>query len=171
MTDLQDTEVIQLQQQRDQLQQQVNQLQQSIVESARSLAVELQGAVQLPQGYERSEGISSAWWQLTSLIALAHFNSGLDAPTRAQLQEIEKDTAKVMVNSRPSVSQDSLSREDIQSVMTDTTASNWLKQSLESAMRCDPVDAVNDAEVLHALLSKRCNEALGAPDTSLMTRS
>jgi hypothetical protein len=40
-------------------------------------------------------------------------------------------------------------------VLTDPTASRWLKDSLRSALDRDAVDAVNDAEVLTQILRNR----------------
>ena len=50
--------------------------------------------------------------------------------------------------------------EQIKAVLDNPGASNWLKHSLEQALRRDPVDAANDAEVLHTLLDRRCDELL-----------
>jgi uncharacterized protein (DUF2384 family) len=44
---------------------------------------------------------------------------------------------------------------EIQAVMTDPAASGWVKTALESALKRDPVDAVNDAELLLAVLTRR----------------
>jgi|25BtaG_2_1085352.scaffolds.fasta_scaffold10159_3 hypothetical protein len=43
-------------------------------------------------------------------------------------------------------------------IMEDPTASDWLIAALGSALRRDPVDAANDAEVLYRLLDRRCKE-------------
>lgn len=40
-------------------------------------------------------------------------------------------------------------------VMSDQGASCWVKTALESALKRDPVDAVNDAEFLLAVLTRR----------------
>ncbi len=45
------------------------------------------------------------------------------------------------------------------SVLKDPAASHWLKQSLESALQRDPVDALNDAECLCRLLQQEFQEA------------
>jgi hypothetical protein len=50
---------------------------------------------------------------------------------------------------------------EIEQVLTDPTASFWLKEALSSALDRDPVDAANDAEVLAQLLGRRCQEILG----------
>lgn len=43
----------------------------------------------------------------------------------------------------------------IENILTDPTASGWLKSALQSAVRRDPVDALNDALVLAATLEDR----------------
>ncbi|WP_198529937.1 hypothetical protein [Geminisphaera colitermitum] len=50
----------------------------------------------------------------------------------------------------------------IEDVLTDFTASDWLKTALRGALTRDPVDAANDAEVLAQLLSKRTQPTLEA---------
>ena len=45
---------------------------------------------------------------------------------------------------------------EIEEVLRDPTASLWLKQALSSALLRDPVDTINDAEVLVRLLDERC---------------
>lgn len=39
--------------------------------------------------------------------------------------------------------------------LNDPSASHWLRDALQSAMKRDPVDAANDAEVLARLLDER----------------
>jgi hypothetical protein len=48
----------------------------------------------------------------------------------------------------------------IEEVLRDPSASFWLKAALHSALARDPVDAVNDAEVLELLLDRRCRSML-----------
>lgn len=45
---------------------------------------------------------------------------------------------------------------EIDEVLRDPAASFWLSDALRSALLRDPVDAVNDAEVLARLLDARC---------------
>jgi hypothetical protein len=45
-------------------------------------------------------------------------------------------------------------------VLADPAASHWMKQALSSALRRDPVDAANDAEILAQLLDKHCRDVL-----------
>lgn len=45
--------------------------------------------------------------------------------------------------------------DEINSVMTDPSASSWVKAAFEAAIERDPVDAVNDAEFLLAALTRR----------------
>ena len=48
----------------------------------------------------------------------------------------------------------------IEEILRDPTASSWLKYALCSALRRDPVDAANDAEILAQLLARLCHEIL-----------
>jgi hypothetical protein len=45
-------------------------------------------------------------------------------------------------------------------VLSDPTASFWLRTTLRSALLRDPVDAANDCEFLARLLARRCEELL-----------
>ena len=45
-------------------------------------------------------------------------------------------------------------------VLADPASSKWLKASLESALRRDPVDALNDALVLAAVLEQQLRSVL-----------
>lgn len=44
-----------------------------------------------------------------------------------------------------------------QSLMKDPATSNWLKEQLKSTKLRDPVDAINDAEVLVSVLKERAS--------------
>jgi hypothetical protein len=46
-------------------------------------------------------------------------------------------------------------------VLTDLASSNWLKDSLESALERDPVDALNDALLLASVLDAQLRAVLG----------
>ena len=45
-------------------------------------------------------------------------------------------------------------------IMADPAASFWLKEALQKAITRDPVDALNDAEVLVAVLKGRLDSLL-----------
>jgi hypothetical protein len=45
-------------------------------------------------------------------------------------------------------------------VLSDPTASFWLRATLRSALLRDPVDAANDCEFLTRLLARRCEQLL-----------
>lgn len=47
-------------------------------------------------------------------------------------------------------------------IFMDPAASYWIKFALKTALTRDIVDAANDADVLAAVLSKRCGELLAA---------
>ena len=49
---------------------------------------------------------------------------------------------------------------EVQQVLADQCASYWLKASLQSALQRDPVDALNDALLLAALLDARLRTVL-----------
>lgn len=131
-------------------------LQQALIDSAKQHLVELTGALALPIGSDRNEGVSSAWWQLTGLTQLVHFNSGLDEATIQELRAI--DQLAIQATTKP-VDQALVASEadgEIAAALADPTASHWFKHSLQQALPRDPVDAVNDAEWLFELLNKRC---------------
>lgn len=44
---------------------------------------------------------------------------------------------------------------------SDPSASTWLKDSLRSALKRDPVDAANDSELLATILAKRAIDLQG----------
>ena len=46
-------------------------------------------------------------------------------------------------------------------VLADPTASHWLKNALRALDSRDPIDALNDAETLGAILETQLNELLG----------
>jgi len=50
----------------------------------------------------------------------------------------------------------------IETVLSDPAASDWLKQSLRSALQRDPLDAANDAAALSLMLSRRSGDVLSA---------
>ncbi len=54
----------------------------------------------------------------------------------------------------------------LEAVIEDPASSNWLKASVQTAIQRDPVDALNDALLLTALLDHRLREVieLGATD-------
>ena len=50
---------------------------------------------------------------------------------------------------------------DIQAILEDPAASDWLKVALTEAIERDPVDALNDALLLAQALDDRLRETLG----------
>lgn len=55
---------------------------------------------------------------------------------------------------------------DAGTVLADPSASHWLKQSIESALQRDPVDALNDALVLTAVLDGHLRGVLDLNDSA-----
>lgn len=53
---------------------------------------------------------------------------------------------------------------EVGAVLADPSTSRWLKQSIESALQRDPVDALNDALVLAAVLDSHLRDALDLND-------
>lgn len=49
---------------------------------------------------------------------------------------------------------------DIRRTLDDPAASYWLKQTLLDALKRDPIDAANDAEILQQLLQRRAQTLL-----------
>lgn len=49
----------------------MTELEQAIIDCAQLHLTQLKGALTLPNGLERSDGFTSAWWQLTGLAQLA----------------------------------------------------------------------------------------------------
>ena len=47
-------------------------------------------------------------------------------------------------------------------ILTDPTASNWLKDALTKLVTRDPLDALNDVEILHEILKARWKETLNS---------
>ncbi|HZE20238.1 MAG TPA: hypothetical protein VE402_08965 [Candidatus Angelobacter sp.] len=56
---------------------------------------------------------------------------------------------------------DVLSDPAVEEVMSDESASDWLKAALRTALERDPVDALNDALALTAALEGRLRSVLG----------
>ena len=56
---------------------------------------------------------------------------------------------------------EALSMPDIQQILEDPAASDWLKSALANAVVRDPVDALNDALLLAQTLDDRLREVLG----------
>ena len=56
---------------------------------------------------------------------------------------------------------DVISEPSVEGVMSDESASDWLKAALRTALERDPVDALNDALALAAALEGRLRSVLG----------
>ncbi|MGP5452678.1 hypothetical protein [Pseudomonas helleri] len=132
------------------------QLQRTLIESAKQHLVELTGALALPNGVDRNEGVSSAWWQLTALTQLTNFDSGLDEATKHELRAIDQLAIQATTQPVDKALVASEADSDIAAALADPTSSNWFRHSLQQALPRDPVDAVNDAGWLFELLNKRC---------------
>ncbi len=48
----------------------------------------------------------------------------------------------------------------VEAVIEDPASSHWLKASVQTAIRRDPVDALNDALLLAAVLDQRLREVM-----------
>ena len=59
---------------------------------------------------------------------------------------------------------DAAAEPTVEEVMRDRAASQWLKSALRSALERDPVDALNDAFVLAAVLEDRLRVELELSD-------
>jgi hypothetical protein len=49
---------------------------------------------------------------------------------------------------------------EVERILRDPAASHWLKSALESAIKRDPADALNDALLLAGILEERLREIL-----------
>jgi len=56
---------------------------------------------------------------------------------------------------------DVISEPSVEGVMSDESASDWLRAALRTALERDPVDALNDALALAAALEGRLRNVLG----------
>ena len=56
---------------------------------------------------------------------------------------------------------DVISEPSVEGVMSDESASDWLRGALRTALERDPVDALNDALALAAALEGRLRSVLG----------
>ena len=56
---------------------------------------------------------------------------------------------------------DVISEPSVEEVMSDESASDWLRAALRTALERDPVDALNDALALAAALEGRLRSVLG----------
>ena len=54
---------------------------------------------------------------------------------------------------------------EAQAVLADPSTSYWLKSAIEAALTRDPVDALNDALVLAAVLDGRLRDVFGLNDS------
>jgi hypothetical protein len=55
---------------------------------------------------------------------------------------------------------------EAQAVLADPATSYWLKSAIEAALARDPVDALNDALVLAAVLDGHVREVMGLDEAS-----
>ena len=56
---------------------------------------------------------------------------------------------------------DVISEPSVEGLMSDESASDWLRAALRTALERDPVDALNDALALAAVLEGRLRSVLG----------
>ena len=56
---------------------------------------------------------------------------------------------------------DVISEPSVEDVVSDESASDWLRAALRTALERDPVDALNDALALAAALERRLRSVLG----------
>lgn len=102
---------------------------------------------------ERRE-FSAAWGAFYATVELALYDSGLSQAAALQLNalQLECNAAIARAQSAHTVSVE----DEIQRLQASPETSHWLKQSLESALLRDCVDAANDADLLCELLAARC---------------
>jgi len=61
--------------------------------------------------------------------------------------------------------------QEIQKVLNDPGTSNWLRDALSHALSLDCVDAVNDADYLQRILTKRYNALIASPTLQQSSRT
>lgn len=59
-----------------------------------------------------------------------------------------------------------ITRPVAEEVMSDASASDWLKTALRTALERDPADALNDALALAAVLEDRLRDVLGLDEAN-----
>jgi hypothetical protein len=64
-----------------------------------------------------------------------------------------------------SATMEELETPDVREILADPASSKWIKASLESALKRDPVDALNDALMLAAILEQRLRSELNLADS------
>ncbi len=57
---------------------------------------------------------------------------------------------------------------DVKTILDDPFTSTWLKNSLNTSLQRDPIDAVFDAELLARVLNKRADAALADSGAMLL---
>ena len=75
-----------------------------------------------------------------------------------------------MSEESPIYHQDEAAAPTAEDLLASPSVSNWLKEALRSALARDPVDAAQDAEVLHLVLSSRADAILIADAARLGIR-
>lgn len=76
-------------------------LETTIIEQARQHLRELRGALLLPEGSDRSDDISSAFWMLNGLAMLANLaNSGMTEQAAQELHAIDLEAGQAMAAAR-----------------------------------------------------------------------
>ena len=75
-----------------------------------------------------------------------------------------------MSEERPIYHPDAAAAATAEDLLASPSVSNWLKEALRSALARDPVDAAQDADVLHLVLSSRADAILIADAARLGIR-
>lgn len=102
---------------------------------------------------ERRE-FSEAWGAFHATVELSLHDSGLSHTAALQLNALQRECSAAIARAQ---STRTVSVEDeIQRLLASPVTSHWLKQSLESALLRDCVDAANDSDLLRNLLTARC---------------
>jgi hypothetical protein len=136
----------------------MNKLEQSLIaQAAQNLTVITRLICATTNDNERRE-FSEAWGAFYATVELSLHNSGLSETAALQLNALQRECSDAIARAQ---STRTVSVEDeIQRLLASPATSHWLKQSLESALLRDCVEAANDANLLCDLLTARCENEI-----------
>lgn len=107
---------------------------------------------------DERRAFSEAWGAFYATVELSLHDSGLSQTAALRLNTLQRECSDAIARAQ---STRTVSVEnEIQRLLASPETSRWLKQSLESALLRDCVDAANDADLLRDLLTARCENQI-----------